>query len=105
VVAYRNLLKQQIDRVQAGEEPMNVFRDPATINSPELTIPGAGGEAPIRNTAHRNSVAYRENYHKRSEGGWLYIDDDADRFCPDRDLIVELFRKTEAVRAAQGEKV
>jgi 5,5'-dehydrodivanillate O-demethylase oxygenase subunit len=105
VVSYRNLLKQEIDRVQAGQEPMNVFRDPATINSPELTIPGAQGEAPIRNTSYRNAVAYRENYHKASKGGWLYIDDDADRFCPDRAVIVELFRKSEAVRAAQTEKV
>ena len=33
---YRRLLKTQIDIVRDGGEPMNVFRDPATIESPEL---------------------------------------------------------------------
>jgi hypothetical protein len=42
-------------------------------------------------------VSYRGNYHKRSKGGWLYIDDDADRYCPDRETIVELYAKTEAL--------
>ena len=43
------------------------------------------------------SSYYRSNFHKMSKGGWLYIDDDGDRYCPDRDLIVELYRKSEEV--------
>jgi 5,5'-dehydrodivanillate O-demethylase oxygenase subunit len=105
VIAYRKLLKSQIDLVQQGGEPMNVFRDPAKIKSPELTIPGNEGPAPVRDTMYGAAVSYRENYHKESKAGWLYIDDDADGRCPDRDLIVELFRKAEAVRSRQAEKV
>jgi hypothetical protein len=107
VVAYRNLLREQIELVGAGREPMNIFRDPAAIDSPELRIPGnESGEAPIRNTTLGASVGYRENYHKMSKGGWLYIDDDSDRFCPDRDIVVELFRKVEELNAARArEKV
>jgi 5,5'-dehydrodivanillate O-demethylase len=101
VTAYRKLLKQQIDIVEAGGEPMNVFRDPALIERPELRIPGNNEGSGEQAGRYQGTVGYRENYHKQSKGGWLYIDDDADRFCPDRDLIVEMFRKTEAVRAAQ----
>ncbi|MDB5533624.1 MAG: Rieske (2Fe-2S) protein [Hyphomicrobiales bacterium] len=104
VVTYRTLLKNQIDLVQQGREPMNVFRDPARINSPELSIPGNEGPAPVRDTMYSAAVSYRENFHKESKGGWLYIDDDADRCCPDRDLIVEMFRAAELVRARQAER-
>jgi 5,5'-dehydrodivanillate O-demethylase oxygenase subunit len=93
--AYRMLLRTQIETVEAGREPMNVFRDPAEIDSPELNIPGNEGKAPIQGTSVREQVAYRASYHKQSQGGWLYIDDDADRHCTDRDLIVELYRRTE----------
>jgi 5,5'-dehydrodivanillate O-demethylase len=104
VTAYRQMLKTQIQVVRTGGEPMNVFRDAAKIVSPELAIPGnetaAQGGAPVHGTSVGASVSYRGNYHKRSKAGWLYIDDDADRFCPDRDVVVELFRKAEA--AAQN---
>ena len=29
VILYRRLLKEQLDKVRRGEDPMNVFRDPA----------------------------------------------------------------------------
>ena len=101
VLEYRKLLKSQIDMVVAGEEPMNVFRDPATIDSPELSIPGNEGTAPLRDSMFREAVSYRENYHKTSAAGWLYIEDDSDRYCPDREIVLDLFRKAEAVLAAQ----
>ena len=104
VIEYRKLLKQQIDLVRKGAEPMNVFRDPATIESPELAIPGNNGIAPVQGTSVGAQVNYRGNYHKMSPAGWLYIDDDADRFCPDRDKLVELFAKAEAVTAARAAK-
>jgi 5,5'-dehydrodivanillate O-demethylase oxygenase subunit len=102
VIAYRRMLKAQIDLVVQGKEPMNVFRDPAMVESPELRIPGNEGPAPVRDTMYGAAVSYRENYHKESKGGWLYIDDDADGCCPDRDLIVEMFRKAEAIRTRQA---
>ena len=96
---YRRLLKQQIDVVAQGGEPMNVFRDPAKAVSPELRVPGNDGSAPVRDTMYHAAVSYRENYHKQSSAGWLYIEDDSDRYCPDREIVLDLFRKSEEVRA------
>ena len=101
VSEYRRLLKSQIDRVAAGKEPMNVFRDPALVNSPELRVPGNDGSAPVRDTMFHAAVSYRENYHQRSAAGTLYIDDDADRYCPDRAIVLELFRQSEQIRLTQ----
>jgi 5,5'-dehydrodivanillate O-demethylase len=95
VIAYRKLLAEQIEIVRNGGEPMNVFRDPAENYRLELQIPGSEDDAPP--IGDSKTVSYRGNYHKRSKGGWLYIDDDADRYCPDRDTIVELYAKTAAL--------
>lgn len=109
VVAYRKLLREQIDIVAEGGEPINVFREPAKAERPELRIPSKAGYQPFGGRGGPLSAAgfYRANYHKVSKGGWLYIDDDADRFCPDRDLIVELYCKTEELlsknEAEQGD--
>ena len=92
VLAYRKLLKEQIELVQRGGEPMNVFRDPA--RNQHLT-------PPVHSVADSMDLAglyYRENYHKPSWGGWRYIEDDADRYCPDRDVLIRLFRDAETVR-------
>jgi 5,5'-dehydrodivanillate O-demethylase len=95
VIAYRKLLAEQIEIVRNGGEPMNIFRDPADNYRLELQIPGAQDVAPP--IGEGQVVSYRGNYHKRSKGGWLYIDDDADRYCPDRDTIVDLYAKTAAL--------
>jgi 5,5'-dehydrodivanillate O-demethylase len=102
IVAYRELLRKQIAIVAAGGEPMNVFRDPATIESPELRIPGneRGAAAPTRSTVLGPSIRYRDSYHKQNPDGGLYIDDDVDGLCPDRELILELYRRAEHVRLA-----
>jgi hypothetical protein len=98
VVAYRQLLKEQIDVVAKGGEPINVFRDEDKAERPELRVPSRTGYDPFQSRGGlRPAGFYRSNFHKVSKGGWLYIDDDADRLCPDRDLIVELYRKTEAL--------
>lgn len=100
VIAYRKLLREQIEIVRSGGEPMNVFRD-ENVDSLELEIPGNEGVAPILGTTVGAQVDYRANYHKMSKGGWLYIEDDADRYCPDRDTIVELYRRTEELMLAK----
>jgi 5,5'-dehydrodivanillate O-demethylase len=100
VIAYRKMLKEQIAIVARGGEPMNVFHDAADAESPELQIPGSESVSPSL-AAFGGSTQYRGNFHKRSQAGWLYIDDDADRFCPDRDLIVELFAKAAALTPAR----
>ncbi|MCY4583649.1 MAG: Rieske 2Fe-2S domain-containing protein [Chloroflexi bacterium] len=106
VIAYRNLLKEQIKVVQDGGEPMNVFRDPSTIERPERALEQDSETATqvLMSRGTRGTVSYRANYHKVSKGGWLYIDDDVDRYCPDRDTIVRLYREAEELqlRQAQG---
>jgi len=106
VLAYRKLLKEQIDLVQDGGEPINVFRRDDERDLSELSIPVAqrrDASTDLGAGLGRSATFYRANYHKVSKGGWLYIDDDADRFAPDRDTIVELYRRTEAAwKAKQG---
>ena len=98
LVAYRKLLREQIDLVMEGGEPINVFRDPAGNTRLEPPVPsqremrggfagGAGG-----------GQFYRANYHKTSEGGWTYLDDDADRYSPDRDVLLDLYRQAEVAQ-------
>jgi 5,5'-dehydrodivanillate O-demethylase oxygenase subunit len=101
VIAYRKLLAKQIEIVAGGGEPMNVFRDPGLIDSPELRIPGNEGTSPLRQSELRDQLSYRENFHKFSPAGWRYIEDDADRYCPDKDLILELFEQAEKALAAR----
>jgi len=101
VIAYRKLLKEQIDIVREGGEPMNVFRDVTENESLELQVAGSDGAGPSL-SAFGASIDYRGNFHKPSQGGWLYIDDDADRYCPDRDLIVELFGRAATLTDARA---
>jgi hypothetical protein len=101
ITQYRKMLKQQIDIVRDGGEPINVFRDPAQANISELDIPGHAEDDLVEKSIGK-TVAYRQNYHKMSKGGWLYIDDDADRFCPDRDIIVDLMTQAERLSQSQA---
>jgi 5,5'-dehydrodivanillate O-demethylase len=38
VIAFRNQLKENLRRVEAGQDPMNVFRDPAGNSELELPV-------------------------------------------------------------------
>jgi 5,5'-dehydrodivanillate O-demethylase len=99
VIAYRKLLRDQIELVRQGGEPMNVFRDAAANR--HLT-------PPVHSVADDMDLAglmYRENFHKVSKGGWRYIEDDADRYCPDKELLVRLFAESERVRMRELERV
>jgi 5,5'-dehydrodivanillate O-demethylase oxygenase subunit len=94
VIAYRKLLEREIQKVAEGTDPMNVFRD-ENVDSLELSIPGNEGAAPVFGTSVGLQVSYRGNFHRLSPRGLLYIEDDADRYCPDRGMVVELYRRTE----------
>ncbi len=69
---------------------MNVFRDPTKNRRLEPPVPSQGE---FRETGQY----YRGNYHKVAAGGSSYMDDDVDRYCPDRELLQELYRKAEEI--------
>lgn len=98
LVAYRKLLREQIDLVMEGGEPTNVFRDPAANRRLEPPVPSQrelrGGFA----GAAGGGQYYRANYHKASEGGWTYLDDDVDRYAPDREVLLDLYRQAEVAQ-------
>ena len=102
IVAYRKLLKEQIQRVAQGKEPMNVFRDPAR---------NARLEPPVHSLKEMKgghvdaSQQYRANYHKTGNGDRAYIEDDVDRYCPDKELLLELYRKAEKVEQKEGREI
>jgi 5,5'-dehydrodivanillate O-demethylase len=99
IIAYRKLLKEQIELVRRGGEPMNVFREAAT--NQHLTPPVHS----VEDNMDLAGLFYRENYHKMSKAGWRYIEDDADRYCPDKDVLVQLFAESERVRMRELERV
>ena len=45
VIAYRQLLREQLARVEAGQEPINVFHDPAQNECIDLPVPWDRGHA------------------------------------------------------------
>lgn len=90
VFEYRKLLNEQLKIVTDGGEPMNVFRDPkknVRIHPP----------VPSQSAVRSRGQYYRANYHKTGGGGWSYMDDDVDRYCPDKDLLLDLYRRAEEV--------
>jgi len=102
VVEYRRLLEEQVDAVERGEEPMNVFWDEKEAYRPELRIPGFEeepdeefGYAKARRVTGANVNFARANYHRIGQNGRLYIEDDAERYCPDREVLIQAFRQYE----------
>jgi 5,5'-dehydrodivanillate O-demethylase len=89
VIAYRKLLAEQIQVVEDGGGPINVFRDRAAAYRRELNltcvqlqdmdIPRPEARSPFRRT-----------------GGWLDLNEDGDvgRYCPDKAILEELYRRT-----------
>ena len=94
------MLREQIEIVQRGGDPMNVMRDPAE-HVPWTPIlegwPAATIEAATRTSRRlrQGTTDYRFNFHKVSKGGWKYIEDDVDRYCPDRELILKLYEEAD----------
>ena len=100
VIAYRQMLKEQIENVQRGGDPMHVIRDPAE-NVPWVPTlegwPAATIEAATRTSLpwRQRTTSHRFNFHKVSKAGWKYIEDDVDRYCPDRELILKLYEEAD----------
>ena len=96
IIEYRKLLRQQIACVMDGGEPIGILRDPG--RNTRIFNGLEDPEAPSSDDyAHRNWQFYRTNYHKVSKGGWRYIEDDVERYLTDKELLVQLFEKTEQV--------
>jgi hypothetical protein len=87
---------------------MNVIRDPAenvpwtpTLEGwPAATIEAAKLGVRMR---WQGTSGYRFNFHKVSIGGWPYIEDDVDRYCPDRDLILKLYEEADRFMLQKAE--
>src|SRR5207249_345016 len=100
VIEYRKLLRREIDKVLDGGEPIGIVRDPVKNQHLYNDYPPGIEDASRPNSndyATRNWQFYRTNYHKMSKGGWLYIEDDVERYSPDRELLLQLFEKTDAL--------
>ena len=59
--------------------------------------PAAIIEAAIRTSLpwRQRTTSYRFNFHKVSKAGWKDIEDDVDRYCPDRELILRLYEEAD----------
>lgn len=90
VFEYRKLLSEQLKIVTDGGEPMNVFHDPKKNVRIQPPVPS-------QSAVRSRGQYYRSNYHKTGGGGWSYMDDDVDRYCPDKDLLLELYRRAEEI--------
>lgn len=97
VVFLRRQIDEQIKLVEDGGEPMNVFRDPATM--PEILYGGGGAAEAWQNPEWATkdlglSRNTRLQYHK---GGAEW---ESDRFGPAVPLVAELHRRIEEVQAS-----
>ena len=103
VVAYRDLLREQISRVERDEEPMNVFHDRALAEGPERRIPGFSEEElswqQVRPGVAGGGIA-RGQYLERTPGGWLFIDEEVERYCPHREEIDAAYARLRALEEA-----
>jgi hypothetical protein len=97
VIAYRKMLKEQVERVERQEEPINVFRDAESAYRPELAIPGM--------VEHDDGTNYQK-YLQVVEMERFMLTEHDDHFAPEFPLIAELYEKTRALwahRAAEKE--
>src|SRR5581483_3815691 len=87
IIGYRKMLDEQIKVVEQGGTPINVFPDTGDgsriDHSPVTWREGRDG-----------SQYYRYNYHQKGGAGRTYMEDDVDGYCPDKDLILDLYRQT-----------
>jgi 5,5'-dehydrodivanillate O-demethylase oxygenase subunit len=85
IVQFRNLLNEQVTIVENGGDPMNVYRDPATMPSiiHQQPLLGEGWDTAFK------SGSYWNYYHRG------YGEDDVDRYGPAMPLVIELSRRIE----------
>ena len=89
---FRRLLEEQMEIVESGGDPMNVFRDPAEVGDIIHLRP--------RIDERRDDtglVGYRSMYHRG------YFQDDADRYGPALALVIELMARAEQEQSDKQE--
>jgi len=95
IIGYRKLLDDQMKIVERGGQPMNVFPDTGDTSRLDHS-PVTWREQP------NESQFYRYNYHQAGGAGRSYMEDDVDGFCPDKELIQELYRQAAELGANQA---
>ena len=93
IIMYRELLREQVEKVERGEEPMEVYRDPAKnacISLPQEHV-----------TMHYSPDVSRANRATQLRQ-WRGLNHE--RFSPLRETIVEVFQEAQG-RAARGEQL
>jgi 5,5'-dehydrodivanillate O-demethylase oxygenase subunit len=83
VAEFRRIINDQLDAVEQGREPMNVFRDPAEVGECIELDP------PIGARLGRSANNYRNLFHRG------FYEDDVDRYGPALDQAKELMRRAE----------
>ena len=92
IIKFREIIEEQLQRVETGQDPINVFRDPeemgqcidigARLDDRDLLAPPEQG----------GSTAYRNNLHLG------YFNDEIDRYGPAVGLAADLMRRAAAAR-------
>jgi 5,5'-dehydrodivanillate O-demethylase len=88
ILAFRRMLEDQLRVMESGADPMNVFRDPTEIGD-RIDVPPPISDS-YDELYESGLTRFRAVYH---QGYWR---DDADRYGPDIDLVLELSRRIEA---------
>jgi 5,5'-dehydrodivanillate O-demethylase len=88
IILYRRLLKEQMDLVEDGGEPMNVFRDPEQMGNCIDLDPKMGENFTVAGFDN-----FRNLYHKG------YYRDDMDRYGSAMPLVLDLMRRVEEAGA------
>ena len=83
VAEFRRIITDQLDTVEHGREPMNVFRDPTEVGDCIELDP------PIGARLSRSANNYRNLFHRG------FYQDDVDRYGPALDQAKELMRRAE----------
>jgi 5,5'-dehydrodivanillate O-demethylase len=91
ILTLRKQLDENMKRVEAGEDPMNVFREPHEIIYPNGKVPDMTQQSKLL------THDFRRLYHRG------FFNDDADRYGPIIDMVKDLHRRIEehALQAAE----
>ena len=88
IVQFRNILEEQMQRVEAGEDPINVFRDAADMGD----VIDVGGRISSQRAGVLTPSANRLGV-SRNAFHLGYFQDDADRYGPATPLAMDLMRR------------